>query len=98
MNNFLNIGKKYWFVPKNYGWGLMPISWQGWVAVLVYIGLVLLYLVYGYGFDLSTKVQSIAPSDIVKMVFDICVSAMLFIYVMEDKTDGKVRWYWGNRP
>lgn len=24
-------GRPEWFVPKTYGWGLTPITWQGWV-------------------------------------------------------------------
>lgn len=29
--------KKLWFKNKRYGWGWVPASWEGWVAVLVYI-------------------------------------------------------------
>ena len=24
-------GKPEWFVPKKFGWGLTPVTWQGWV-------------------------------------------------------------------
>lgn len=24
-------GKPEWFVPKRFGWGLTPVTWQGWV-------------------------------------------------------------------
>jgi hypothetical protein len=24
-------GKPDWFVPKKFGWGLTPVTWQGWV-------------------------------------------------------------------
>lgn len=49
--------KKNWFIPKPYGWGLVPTCWQGWLATLFYV---------------------------------------VFVYLMEGKTEGKVRWYWGN--
>jgi hypothetical protein len=26
-----------WFEPKRYGWGLTPISWQGWVLTGAYV-------------------------------------------------------------
>ena len=26
-----------WFGPKRYGWGLSPVSWQGWLATLVFV-------------------------------------------------------------
>ncbi len=27
----------YWFKKKLYGWGWVPVKWQGWVAVWIYI-------------------------------------------------------------
>lgn len=29
----------YWFRAKRFGWGWTPVSWQGWVTTVVYIGL-----------------------------------------------------------
>lgn len=32
----------YWFPAKRFGWGWgLPVCWQGWVVLVVYIGLVL---------------------------------------------------------
>jgi hypothetical protein len=32
---------RYWFPAKRYGWGWgLPITWQGWVAFAVFLGLV----------------------------------------------------------
>ena len=28
--------KKFWFKAKNYGWGWMPSSWQGWLVLVMY--------------------------------------------------------------
>jgi len=28
-------GKPEWFRPKTFGWGLTPVTWQGWVYTLV---------------------------------------------------------------
>lgn len=86
--------KKHWFVPKSYGWGLAPICWQGWVVTLVYIGLLLLYVWYGY--DVFSNPEAITAGDVIKMIFDIFISGVIFVYMMEGKTEGKVRWYWGN--
>jgi len=31
---------KYWFPAKRYGWGWgLPTSWQGWVALVVFLAL-----------------------------------------------------------
>jgi len=32
--------KHLWFKAKLYGWGWAPASWQGWLVILVYIGLI----------------------------------------------------------
>lgn len=31
---------RYWFPAKRYGWGWgLPITWQGWLSVAVFLGL-----------------------------------------------------------
>lgn len=86
--------KKNWFVPKSYGWGLTPICWQGWLVTLIFIALVVAYVGFAYG--LFNGIGKISTEDEIKMVFDILVWCVIFIYLMEGKTEGKVGWYWGN--
>ena len=31
-------GKPNWFVPKTFGWGLNPVTWQGWAYMLGWVG------------------------------------------------------------
>ncbi|MCC5829989.1 MAG: hypothetical protein JJU36_11130 [Phycisphaeraceae bacterium] len=28
---------RYWFVPKTWGWGWQPATWEGWVTVLIWV-------------------------------------------------------------
>src|ERR1700704_1112413 len=35
-------GKPNWFRPKTFGWGLVPITWQGWAYTLAWGGLLVL--------------------------------------------------------
>jgi hypothetical protein len=30
------MNKKLWFKAKNFGWGWYPVSWEGWVIILLY--------------------------------------------------------------
>ena len=30
-----------WFGRKRYGWGLRPVSWQGWALTIAYVAIVL---------------------------------------------------------
>lgn len=34
--------KGYWFRAKWFGWGWTPATWQGWVIIAIYIGLILI--------------------------------------------------------
>ena len=33
------IGRKAWFGPRRFGWGLSPVSLEGWLLTLLVIGL-----------------------------------------------------------
>lgn len=33
----------YWFKRRLYGWGWVPVTWQGWIVVLLYIALLLAF-------------------------------------------------------
>jgi hypothetical protein len=35
-------GKPQWFRPKSVGWGLVPITWQGWVYTTAWGGIAVL--------------------------------------------------------
>lgn len=88
--------KKHWFVPKNYGWGLMPVSWEGGIVTLFFVVLLLAYAEYGYG--LFTANVEMAVADYVRYVFDVAVSVFIFMFAAKGRTKGEVRCYWGNRP
>ena len=30
-----------WFAPRRIGWGLKPVSWQGWLLTVAYIAIVI---------------------------------------------------------
>ena len=32
-------GRMAWFGRKRLGWGLRPISWQGWLVTIVYVAI-----------------------------------------------------------
>ena len=44
---------KLWFRAKRYGWGWYPVTWQGWVTVLVFVTLAV-----WDGLDLSSATSS----------------------------------------
>lgn len=35
-------GKPAWFIPKAFGWGIHPVTWQGWVWLAGWLAVMLL--------------------------------------------------------
>ena len=40
-------GKPQWFREKKLGWGLTPVTWQGWVYALVWAAVLVVGLAWG---------------------------------------------------
>lgn len=82
--------KKHWFVPKTYGWGFVPVSWEGWFMTLVLI--VVLFLsakVNGFFTEQVTEYQ------VIRFLLDLLFAIGTFSYFAEKKTNGELKWRWG---
>ena len=73
----------YWFVPKLFGLGATPVTWQGWALVLGAVALVAL------------DMRFVEPR-LVKIVIAIALLVTL-TGVSAHKTAGGWRWRWGGR-
>lgn len=78
---------RYWFKPKRYGWGCCPVTWEGWLAILVLFGILGL-ICYKHGGVVSSQNSASFLFDAVVVI----VVAHLFI---KHKTKGRLRWRWG---
>ncbi len=82
---------QYWFKPKKFGWGISyALCWQGWLSLVVLIGLVLLAGHVDGIFD--------APSTMrvyLRFLLDVLVLGVLFCLIFNDKTEGGMKWRWG---
>lgn len=83
---FIHNPKGYWFKRKIYGWGWMPVRWQGWLAIGLHILVVLLATPLMMGE--TTFWRTFAFTAII--VF----STFLLISVAYKKGE-KPRWQWG---
>jgi hypothetical protein len=82
---------EYWFRPKTYGYGAMPVTWEGWAvigaAVIVIAAAAVLILSFG---------QHSSSAYIAFFAVEALVIAALWI-VCRRKTDGEWRWRWRGR-
>jgi hypothetical protein len=76
----------YWFKRKAFGWGWTPVKWQGWVATLVYIILLMSTVIL-----LENFYQTI---NIFVFIIPITLFTSLFIWLCYKKGE-KPKWTWG---
>lgn len=84
--------KGLWFKECWYGWGWVPVRWQGWVVVASFIGVVILDGVY-----LAAKSSSNDPSltDLV-FFFVILAIAAFVLFLICFKKGERPHWNWGD--
>jgi hypothetical protein len=75
---------KFWFEPKKIGWGISyPISWEGWILLLILI-LVCLYLVMLN--NLSTT------NGLIWFLGEVVIVLCIFMYFVKNKVRGGLKW------
>jgi O-antigen/teichoic acid export membrane protein len=79
----------YWFKPKRYGYGAMPVTWQGWLVILVYTVIVA-------GCALLVLATRLSPWGLGAAVIGYAASTAVLFHWTRLKTDGGFRWRWGN--
>lgn len=80
--------KKLWFKRKLYGWGWTPSSWEGWLTLLVYLG-----ILYFFFIKIDTNSHSVSDTLIgFALPFIILTSILIFICY---KKGEKPKWQWG---
>jgi hypothetical protein len=73
----------YWFRPKMFGYGAVPVTWQGWAATLALV--VAAALIGNFAQHRGTVIAAL----LVPLVVG-------FLYLCWTKTDGAWRWRWGD--
>ena len=83
--------KHYWFKRKVWGWGWVPVTWQGWLTTLIYISLIL---------TIALSREEVIPgnpdsgSNFLVFGLPIVVSTALFIFIAYKKGESP-KWQWG---
>lgn len=77
----------YWFKRKAFGWGWTPVTWQGWLVILVYIAIILALV-----FSLSNSSTGEEVALIFLLPFIILTALLICICY---KKGEKPKWTWG---
>jgi hypothetical protein len=79
----------YWFKARWFGWGWVPVSWQGWTTILLYVGVIILP-----GALVANSIKS-GERFLVLFLPLIIISTAILIWICYKKGE-KPRWSWGN--
>ena len=81
---------KFWFAPKRYGYGLTPISWEGWLVTLGLVGIVVLI---AYANNIITGPPT--KREVLFHLIELIIIIYLFMYYAKNRTNGEIKWNWG---
>ncbi len=81
--------KKKWFKRKLYGYGWYPVSWQGWLSLLIFIG-------FNYWNFMRANLQHSWSDFLMNFIPPFIVTLVILIYLAIVKGE-KARWQWGKR-
>lgn len=76
-----------WFKRKLYGWGWTPVTWQGWMVIGVWLGLVLFF---SLSIDETSPLREVVFTFLIPLVF-LTVLLIRICYLKGEKP----RWQWG---
>lgn len=77
----------YWFKAKLYGWGWVPVTWQGWAVIILYVAAVTLC-------TLTIDEHSSTREVLFTLILPTLFLTTLLIRVCY-KTGERPRWRWG---
>lgn len=92
MDNQREAGQKYWFKRRRYGWGWIPVSWQGWLTLVAFVGVVL-----WDALQLPSKPAQPSGGRIARffIIFGLALAAFFLITVAKGPAP---HWRWGKKP
>jgi uncharacterized membrane protein len=79
--------KGYWFKAKIFGWGWVPVKWQGWAVIFIYLVLI---LTFGLTLDEKSTDREVMFTFVLPIVL-LTTTLMRICY----KKGEKPHWQWG---
>jgi ABC-type phosphate/phosphonate transport system permease subunit len=82
--------KKLWFRAKKYGWGWTPVTWEGWLVVIIYV------LFISFRAKEVSSMFDTNTSFVFRYFFEVLFSTIPLIIICYLKGE-KPRWRWGKK-
>ena len=89
MNNDKN--RRYWFKRRRYGYGWIPVTWQGWAAVLVFLAVVL----SGVIALKDTSNNALSAEAFIYLAF--LAGSTVLLVIISFMRGPKPKWRWGGK-
>ncbi len=80
--------KTIWFRRRRYGWGWVPVTWQAWLSLVVYIGIV---AVLAIAVSDAVTIKEVALGFLLPIIL-LTAGYIRFCYAYGEEP----RWQWGN--
>lgn len=87
-----NLDNKYWFKRRRYGYGWTPVTWQGFLIVILGLAAIIIA-----AFQLPNKPAQPTP-DQLAMFYGVCAVVIVIFIVAGYLKSPKPHWRWGKRP
>lgn len=81
--------QKYWFKRRRYGYGWVPVTWQGWVSIVVMLSII---LIGSYLFSTTSR----STEDLWLYINMVVMTILLFIFLTLVKGPSP-KWRWGQK-
>ncbi len=88
MSSIKNNPEGYWFKRRAYGWGWIPATWQGWLALAAFIA-VFVWLLVSFVSEPAHAVGDLAPFELKIALWIAALFATCYL------TGEPPRWQWG---
>ena len=83
--------KKPWFKAKKFGWGWsLPLTWQGWVVLLLYIAFIV------FDFLRIDSISHSASDTVINFIPDVFIASLILLLIAYLKGE-KPKWRWGKK-
>jgi hypothetical protein len=91
MANSPKSDKDYWFKRRRYGWGWVPVKWQGWLVLLGFIG-----IVFAAALRLPLKPAQPTAGRLARYFGIFFVTLFIFL-IISSRHGPPPRWRWGKK-